>query len=610
MSGLQPLAPIRLCWDLLDRRERRQALLVLGVMLLSALAGAAMVLSVMPFLSLIADPGMIATTPALAWAQARLGLESNYDFVVAIGALTALFILFANAVQLLKVFALTRFATMRVHSLAMRLLAAYLRQPYEFFLNRHSADMTTGVLSEAEQVVGQFIRPIGDLLAGLLSVLAIMAALIWVSPAIALGGLVVIGGSYALIYQGVRLRLSRLGRERVAANGLRFRIAGEALGGIKDVKVLGREYSYAGRFEAPSHDYARTRATAGFIAEAPRYLLQTILFAGIVLVCLVLIDREGFESGAALGGLLPLIGAFALGGQKLLPEVQAIFGALAQLRFGAAAVESVHGGLEQARGLPGLPPERPQPLRLRERLTFEQVSYRYPEADLAGLTGVALEIRRGERIGIVGATGAGKSTFADLVLGLLQPQAGRICVDGVPVTAATLRAWQAGIGYVPQEIFITDATIAENIAFGVAPEAIDHARVAESARLARIDGFILSALPQGFATRVGERGVRLSGGQRQRIGIARALYHDAGLIVFDEATSALDSATEREVMTAIEQLPGDKTVLLIAHRLSTVRSCDRILVLDNGQVAGFAPWAELLRDCPPFRRLVDVAEAA
>ena len=238
------------------------------------------------------------------------------------------------------------------------------------------------------------------------------------------------------------------------------------------------------------------------------------------------------------------------------------------------------------------------------------VSYRYPNAELAGLTGVTLDFKAGERIGIVGSTGAGKTTLADLVLGLLQPSKGLIVADGTPITEANLRAWQQSVGYVPQDIFLTDASISENIALGEPPQEIDEARVRRAAEIARIDAFILEELPDGYATTIGERGVRLSGGQRQRIGIARALYHDADLIVFDEATSALDNLTEREVMTAIDALPGDKTVLMIAHRLSTVKHCDRIVVLDKGRVVDCDTWDWLMANSATFQSIAQPHDAA
>jgi ABC-type multidrug transport system fused ATPase/permease subunit len=290
------------------------------------------------------------------------------------------------------------------------------------------------------------------------------------------------------------------------------------------------------------------------------------------------------------------------------PEFGRIYNSLTRMKFGASVVDAIHEEFQKDRSVrltaDAAEPER---LGLRDELCLDAVSYRYPNATEQNLTDISLTIRAGERIGIVGSTGAGKTTLADIALGLLQPTGGHVRADGVEITGENLRAWQAGVAYVPQDIFLLDASIFENIAFGVPREQIDEDRVQEIARIAQLDGFVRSDLPQGYETTVGERGVRLSGGQRQRIGIARALYHNADLIVFDEATSALDNVTEREVMSAVDALPGDKTVLMIAHRLSTVKACDRIIVMDKGRIVGNGPWSELMAHNAAFRRIAEAA---
>jgi ABC-type bacteriocin/lantibiotic exporter with double-glycine peptidase domain len=273
---------------------------------------------------------------------------------------------------------------------------------------------------------------------------------------------------------------------------------------------------------------------------------------------------------------------------------------------GAEALNRVHGDMFGGRAA-HLDSSQPDPMGLRAHLTLKGVSYAYPGAERAGLSEVGLTIRAGERIGVVGFSGGGKTTLADVILGLLRPQAGTMRADGQEITHETLRAWQRTVGYVPQDIFLTDASLSENIALGLLPEEIDEAKVERAARIAQLHDFAITELPDGYATRIGERGVRLSGGQRQRIRIARALYHDADLIVFDEATSALDNLTEREVMASIEALPGEKTILMIAHRLSTVKVCDRIVVMEKGHVADIGSWNELLSRNAVFQSLANAA---
>lgn len=599
----------RKVWALLDAREKRNAWIVLGVAIIGALSAVFMVGSIMPFLAVLADTSFIQRTPALVWAYERFGFTSDYSFLVALGLASFAVIVTANGIQIFKTWVIARYTQMRSHALSHRLMLTYLRQPYEFFLNRHSGEMTTRILAEAATVVQQYLRPLADAVAAGLTVLALLAFLIWVEPVIAIVALALLGGAYGLIFGLSRRTLNRLGKERVAVNTARFRIANEALGGIKDIKLLGRESAYAGRYEGPSRRMARLGLMAQVISQLPQFALQAIAFGGVILLCLVLLDPEQLAGGAALGEILPTLGVFALAGQRLMPELGKLYRALATLQGGAAAVAVVYDDLVKGASGNVLPLTTPRGLGLKHALELDGVSYRYPNSEGHGVRDIRLTIKAGEKIGIVGSTGAGKTTLADLVLGLLSPQQGELRADGVPVTEDNLRSWQQSVGYVPQDIFLIDASVSANIALGLTAREIDQARVETAARIAQLDSFIRNDLPQGYGTHVGERGVRLSGGQRQRIGIARALYHDADLIVFDEATSALDNLTESEVMAAIEALPGDKTVLMIAHRLSTVKRCDRIIVLDRGQVVGCNSWDALMTSNAPFQKIAQLGAA-
>ena len=597
-------------WALLDAQEKRKSWIVLGVIILGALASAVMVGSVMPFLAVLAEPSRIETTPALAWAYDAIGFTSVYGFLVGLGLTCFAVIVLSSLFQIANTWAVTRFATMRAHSISLRLLASYLAQPYAFFLNRHSGEMGPRVLSETEQVVSQFFRPAAEFIAACLTTLAIVGLLIWVEPMVAASAFAVLGGIYGIIYLSTRRALRKLGQIRVAANRQRFRLANEALTGIKDIKLLGRENAYLDRYKAPSIRMAQTLVKVAVLSEVPRFALQAVALGGVILLCLILIDPASFTSGAGLGGLLPVLGVFAFAGQRLMPELSKLYQSLAQIQAGSAAVDAVHEDLVLRKTANRLPRTSIMGLGLKQGLRLEAVSYSYPNSNQAGVRDISLSIRAGEKIGIVGSTGAGKTTLADVILGLLEPDQGKLVADEIEITSDNVRAWMQSVGYVPQDIFLTDAPVAENIALGVPPEAIDHERIRKAARIARIDQFILDELPEGYQTHVGERGVRLSGGQRQRIGIARALYNDADLIVFDEATSALDNLTEAEVMEAIDALPGDKTVLMIAHRLSTVKRCDRIMVLDKGLVVGCDSWGALMAGNTAFQRIARMGEAA
>jgi len=597
-------------WAILDMRERRNAWITLAVVIFGALSSALMVGSVLPFLSVLSDPGQINKVPALSWTFYTFGFADNYTFLVALGVASFSVIVVTSLVQIAKTYVVARFAMMRIHSISHRLLIAYLRQPYDFFLNRHTGEMSTQVLQEAQQVVMIFLRPASEFIAATFTVITIVGLLFWVDTTITLISFGVFGGSYGAIYALSRRSLKRYGYDRAKANSERSRIANEALGGIKDIKLLGREGAYAGRYADPSYRMANALVGVQVYSQLPQFAMQAVAFGGMILLCIILMDPIGLASGDALGGLLPTIGVFAFAAQRLMPELSKLYRSLATLQAGGAAVDVVYDDLMNKARSGSLPLRTPPALGLKQRLEFVDVSYRYPNAEQAGLKKVSFNIRAGERIGIVGSTGAGKTTLADLALGLLPPSEGRILADGTAIIDGTLRSWQQSVGYVPQDIFLTDASISENIALGVLPQEIDESCVRRAAKIAQIDTFICEDLPEGYATTIGERGVRLSGGQRQRIGIARALYHDADLIVFDEATSALDNLTEREVMAAIDALPGDKTVLMIAHRLSTVKSCDRIIVLDKGRLVGCDTWQALMAHNTAFQKIAQISDAA
>lgn len=598
----------RKAWALLDAREKRYAFVTLGVVIVGALSSALMVGSIMPFLSVLAEPSRIETQPMLAWAYERFGFQSAYEFLAALGLASFVVIVLASAVQIAKTYAVFRFSMMRMHTISYRLMHKYLHQPYEFFLNRHSGELGTRILAESRELVLQFLRPAAELVAAVATVLAIVALLLWIDPVVSSIVFLVLGALYGGIYTLTRQYLKRIGKDRVTSNSERYRITTEAFGGIKAIKLLGREANYLKRYAGVSSRMARIEMLVQTISAVPQFALQAFALGGVILLCVVLLDPGAREGQMGLEGILPLLGVLAFAGQRLMPELSRIYQSLTKIQASSAAVDIVYGDLVTTDEGQSLECTSDR-IRLKQSIELDHVSYRYPSAENVGLHDINLKISVGERIGIVGTTGAGKTTLADIILGLLPPGSGEMRVDNIKIMEENIRAWQQNVGYVPQDIFLTDASVAENIALGLAPEEIDSEKVEESARIARLDGFIRKELPKGYDTIVGERGVRLSGGQRQRIGIARALYTDADLIVFDEATSALDNLTEQEVMAAIDALPGDKTILVIAHRLSTVQHCDRIVVLDKGRIVGCDNWEALMAGNPFFQRIAKATQS-
>ena len=588
--------------DLLDAGERRRFALLFVMIVTMGLIDVAGVASILPFLAVLSNRDLVHDHALLAYVYDGLGFTSSDGFLVFLGLVTLVFVVVGQTFKAVTLYTVNRFTKLREYTIGVRLLSGYLHQPYTWFVNRHSADLGKTVLSEVGTVVVSALVPAVRGLAHAVVVVFLVGLLVVVNPVAALVTAVVVGGSYALVFAVSRRYLARIGRERLLANEQRYRVAQEAMGGIKDVKLLGLEPSYIARFRAPAARYANRRAAAQAIGDTPRFILEAIVFGTMMLLLLVLLARaEG-----RLEAVLPVVGVYAFAGTRLFPALQQLYVSITQLRFAGPALDALHDDLVNS---PVPPPTvgAPPPLQLRDRLVLREVHYTYPAAERPALAGLDLTIAANTTVGLVGATGAGKTTAVDVLLGLLEPQRGGLEVDGVAVGPDNRRAWQRTLGYVPQQIFLTDDSVAANIALGVPAAEVDMDAVERAAGIAELHDFVVGELPQGYATTIGERGVRLSGGQRQRIGIARALYHDPDVLILDEATSALDNRTERAVMDAVHNLGHAKTIVMIAHRLSTVRDCDAIFVLEQGRCVAKGTYDELIDGSRSFRELAQAS---
>lgn len=589
---------IRKILGLLTATELRRALLLLGMVLVMAFLDVIGVASIMPFMTVLANPGVIETNHYLKTAFTALGFSDSEDFLFFLGLVVFAALVISIAFKALTTWALLRFTNMRNYSLSKRLVAGYLHQPYEWFLNRHSADLGKTVLSEVQEVINGAVMPLMNLVAHGAVVIALLGLLIVVDPLLALYASLGLGLAYGGMYALLRKRLNRLGRERLNANRIRFETLSEAFGGIKEVKVGGLEEAFIGRYDGPAKRFASTQASAQAAAQLPRFAIEILTFGGMLLVVLYLMrNTDGLQ------GALPVIALYALAGYRLIPSLQQVYANFSKLRFAGPALDTLHNDLVSLAPRHKVQPAK-APLKLECVITLENVTYSYPKASHPALNGLNLEIPARSTIGLVGATGSGKTTMVDLILGLLQPQSGQFRVDDQPITAENRRAWQRSIGYVPQHIYLADDSVAANIAFGVPKDQLDQQAVERAARIANLHEFVIRDLSQGYNTHVGERGVRLSGGQRQRIGIARAMYHNPRVLILDEATSALDNITEQAVMDSVHNLSHEITIILIAHRLSTVRECDRIYLLEKGKVAGQGTYDELASGNPRFQDLL------
>lgn len=593
------IATYRKLFDLLNRRERRIAVWMALLAIVMGLLDVLGVASVLPFLAVVSNPDLIQDNRWLRGAYELLGQPTTNTFLILLGFAAFLFVLFAALFRAATFYALTYFVRMRVPSLSMRLMETYLARPYIWFLRRHSSDLGKSILSEVAQVVNGPLQAAVNLVAHALMIVFLMAFLVILEPMAAIGAIALFGGSYGLIYLLVRGPLARMGAERVQTNKDKFQIMQEAMGGIKNVKLMNLERTYLGRFRDPAQRQARNQAAQSVMSELPRHLLEVIAFGGMILFVLwLLITQQGTVSD-----IVPILGVYAFAAARTFPTLQKLFSATSIIRFGQAALDALHDDLEgdEARDLDR--GANLAPLRLRHALELDDVHFAFPESDNPALAGLSASIPANSSVGIVGSTGAGKTTAVDLILGLLPATSGELRVDGQVIDDNNVRAWQKSVGYVPQDIFLTDDTVAANIAFGIAPDRIDRAAVERAARAAALHDFVMTELPQGYDTGVGERGTRLSGGQRQRIGIARALYAEPDLLVFDEATSALDNVTERAVIDAVQKLDGTKTIIMIAHRLSTVRHCDQVLLLEKGRVIASGTYDALVAEHAGFRAL-------
>ncbi len=597
---------VRTITTLLTPRERRYVLALLPALALMALVEALGVASIMPFLALLTDSEAVFSSAPLHWLYDALGFSSSerFLFFLGLGALAALAL--SNAFSVFILWRVSRLTWMQNHRLSSRLMARYLARPYPFFLNRNSAELGKNILLEASQVVTGVLVPGMLLVAKGFVTLALLVLLVLVDPLLTLLVATVLGGAYLGIFVLLRRKLSALSAERVAVARARFQSISEAFGGVKEVKMMGREGAFFGRFFRPSERFSEILVTEAVVSFVPKYVLEVFAFGGILFISLYLLAQGD------LAQVLPVIGVYAFASYRLMPALQQIFDALTKVRLSLASLELLHHdlhGSEAAAWEEGVfeTSHAEAGLAVAHDICLERVTYSYPETPRASLQDVTLRIPARSSVALVGRTGAGKTTAVDILLGLLSPQSGALLVDGQVVAGPLLPRWRQSIGYVPQHIYLSDDSVARNIAFGLAEPDMD--AVERAARTAHLHDFI-QGLPEGYATLVGERGVRLSGGQRQRIGIARALYHDPAVLVLDEATSALDGLTEEGVFRALQQLSGSKTLIMIAHRMSTVRACDNVVLLEAGRITAQGSFEALLRGNAHFRALAQLQDGA
>jgi len=584
---------------LLDQRERRLAFYVLLLTIVVAFIEVLGVASIMPFMAVLANPDVIEENSILSYTYNTLGFETKDSYLFFLGVVVFIMLVGSAFLRALVVWAQVYYASMRIYSISSRLISGYLNKPYDWFLSNNGSKLSATVVEAVSRVVHGTLHPALRLISNCLIAFLMMVLFLLVDPMLAIGSAVVLGLSYGSIFKFASSRLAKSGGFVSIFQQGRFKAIQESFGAIKDVKLHGLESSFLDKYRWQTRGFALKSVSIKLWAEMPSFGMQALVFGGMMIIILYLM-----KYGGNLEETIPVLALYALGGYKLMPSLQEIYKQLAEIKGSQYALNDVLKDIAKAdiqysptsaRNLSRLP--------INNYLELRGIKYKYPGANKIVLDGLNLFIEKNTTVGFVGGSGSGKTTTVDIILGLLSANHGELLVDGQVITGDMMRSWQNNLGYVPQHIFLTDDSIAANIAFGIPTDKIDHASVIRASQTANLHEFIINDLPEGYETHVGERGVRLSGGQRQRIGIARALYHDPDILILDEATSALDNITEKVVMDAVKALGHKKTIILVAHRLSTVQSCDKIFLFENGAIAENGTYQELIEHSEKFKEM-------
>ncbi len=590
---------------LIGRQRRRRFLIVwLFATLVTGLEAVSAVL-VLVLMRLVLEPGTVPQVPMIGDPTRWFPSQSYEELVLGFAVMFAAFFLLRAVLFLAQEYGIARVSENTGVILAHRLVAGYLTMPYGFHLRRNSAELVRNAYDNVQELVRYVLNPMATLVAESILVVALLGVLLVASPLATLAAAGLMGLTVLAMFAFVQPRLKLFGKRRQEGARSAIQHLQQALGGLRDIKVLHRERSFSESFRRARREMAEASNSRHVLMYVPRVSIETSFLLFVLGVLVV-----GVMRGSA-ADVLPVLGLFAYAGVRLQPSLQKIAAALNNFRYAETIVgallddfrliESSTAGTSQEDDHPHATTDALEPLPVRREIRFEDVTFRYEDDGPPALEHVNIAIRKGESIGIAGATGGGKTTLLDLLCGLLIPTDGTITVDGVDLSRHT-RAWQRNIGVVHQSSFLIDDTLRANVAFGVPDHAIDHELLWGAIEMAELTD-VVKGLPDGIDTFVGERGIRLSGGQRQRVALARALYRQPRLLILDEGTSALDNATEARVIENLQRLHGDTTLVMVAHRLTTIMRCDRILFLENGHVRAAGTYEELKRHSPSFRAM-------
>ena len=586
-------------FSLLTPSQRRRFYTLQILVIIMTFAEVASIFSITPFMAIVGDPSILEKEGFLGMLYIRSNLGEPYQFIFYLGLIVLVILIISALISIFITWRLAMFATKIGVEIGDRLYSHYLNRDWLFHTMTSSSNLTKKISSETTRITDTFLLPLMYMNARLFLTLFVFLILLVYDPIVSIICLIVFSVAYIIIIKLARTRLE-INSKNISAMFLeRFKLMSEGFGGIKEVLLLGKSSEFKKRFTKAGNKLAHSQGVNKAIALVPRYFMELLGFASMVLLVIYLITN----SKSDLGLILPILSIYGIAGVKLLPALQQIYSSITTIRGNLSAYESIREDLininmEVAQKVE----DNQQVWSKHNEISLKNITFNYPGKKSFALKDVSLTIKANTTVGFVGTSGSGKSTLIDVIIGLIKPQQGEITIDGAPLIKQNLRTWQNKIGIVPQAIFLTEGTIAENVAFGIPHDLIKHEQVKKVLKLAHLEEWVLG-LDNGVHSKVGERGIQLSGGQKQRIGIARALYYEADVLVFDEATSALDGITEKAIMNAIHDFTGKKTLIMIAHRLTTVQKCDQIFMMNKGSIVDNGTYQQLLEKNLQFKKM-------
>lgn len=582
---------IKLTWKLLQKREKKMFFAVLALTILAGLMSTLMIGSIMPFLLLLSNPETLQTNKYLVAFRELIGNPEPNTTLIVIGMTSLLVIIIANVINGFKTYAVARYVNMRSYSFSKQMFELCLRQPYETFMTTPPAIFSRRAIGEPGEVAQKFLMPLAELISGIITFTILVTFLILVSPLATLVVVTTLSMVFGMIALLTRGKLPRLGEERIAATTARGHIFQEIVRCFREIRMTGQEDEFVTKFSTSSRELSVIQTQTNFLSQSSKFWVQGFFYSGIISFCLYFVLKDTGET-AGFMEYIPTIGVFVLAGQRLLPEIQLIYSARTRLLYGAPSVELLWKARTDMLKTQNQEDEATvEAIPFQKEIQLKNLQYIYPDGQTGLSQPINLIIPKNQKIGIVGESGSGKSTLISILMGLLKPTEGAITIDGQEIVSKNMKSWRSIISQVPQDVMLLDTTLERNIALGVEPKDIDRNKIYKILKECQLENWY-ATLPYGLDTEIMKGTASLSGGQRQRIGLARALYRESELLIFDEATSALDAKTEQEIMKTLNTTLKDKTAVVVAHRLSTLQNCDRIVSLGKDGIEFDGTWDE------------------